>query len=242
MIIDYAKALTLPDEAAAKEYEKAIRALREASLHDRSQQWQNTFSRTMAEILMRARAQRIAPHLTAPEWYDCARGFSLMGRYIYTQQYERLEKSTDPAERAQAPAKFQEAYQEYSNAVDYYRRAISESRRADRTDLATRLEVEPKAWYEMGLSYQRMRHNYEAIIAYIALRDSFLPDSRSKWLPDPVHDARAYTPYVKAALAKLDLPKEKEGLLARAGVNILIALDENQTLHKDPWNAALEEP
>lgn len=239
LIIDYSKAVAANAETPG-DYEKALKEihgmLRKEPVGSR---WANSFARAMADVLLDARSKKVRPHLTAQEWYDAARGFHLMGRYIYTQQYEMLLKSTDPAERAQAPAKFEEAYKEFSNSVDYYRRAIAEARQPDRTDLATRLDVEPKAWFEMGLSYGRMKHDYEAIIAYKALRDSFLPNFREKWMPNVKADPKAYTKQVQTALKSLDLPKEKDGMVAKSGVNILIALDQNEKAHNDPWNKTL---
>ena len=234
LIIDYAKALTIPAETAG-DYEKAIKELRGAIMKEPlGSTWSNDFSRAAAEILIDARDKKLSLHLTAQEWYDGAHGMSLMGQYIYTQQYERFNNSSDPKDKAQAKAKFDEAYKEFANAVDYYRRAISEARRIDHTDLATRLDVEPKAWFEMGLSYIRMKHDYEAIIAYKAMRDTFLPELRAKWLPNPKTPAGAkvFTKEVKTELDKLDLTKEKGGMVAKSGVNILIALEENEKAHK----------
>ncbi len=181
LIIEYAKALTIPAETAA-EYEKAVKELRTMIAKERpGSTWSNDFSRAMAEILIDARTKKISLHLSAVEWYDAGADLrmSLVGSYIYTQQYEKLVNSADPADKEKAAAKFEEAYREFANAVDYYRRAISEARKSS-TDLATRLEIEPQCWFEMGLSYVRMKHDYEAIIAYKAMRDSFLPESRNQ--------------------------------------------------------------
>ncbi|MEI6232885.1 MAG: hypothetical protein WCT04_07530 [Planctomycetota bacterium] len=239
LIIEYARALTIPAETAA-EYEKAIKELRAAITKERAgSTWSNEFSRAMGEILIDARNKKISLNLKAEEWYDAARGMQLVGRFIYTQEYEKLLNSTDPKDKEKAPAKFKEAYNEFANAVDYYRRAIAKARRPE-TPLETRLTIEPKAWFEMGISYVRMKHDYEAIIAYKALRDSFLPENRVKWLPNEKKEPKAYTPKIKQALATLDLPKEKDGMLAKSGTNIIYALDQNERTHKDPWNIALK--
>ena len=240
MLIEYAKALTIPAESSI-DYEKAVKVLREAAAKERAgSQWANDFSRAMAEVLIDARNKKIVPHLSAEEWYDAAHGMHLMGRYIYTQEYEKFNKSEDPKDKEQAQVKFQEAYKEFANAVDHYRRAIAEARRSDHTNLVTRLNIEPKAWFEMGLSYVRMNHDYEAIIAYKAMRDSFLPENRKKWMPDEKKIPKDQVKAVKAALDVLDLPKEKDGMLAKSGSNIIFALDANEKTHKDPWNIALK--
>ena len=240
MIIEYAKALTILAESPI-DYEKAVKELRTAAAKERAgSQWANDFSRAMAEILIDARNKKITPHLTAEEWYDAAHGMHLMGRYIYTQEYEKLNKSDDPKDKEKAQIKFQESYKEFANAVDHYRRAIAEARRSDHTNLVTRLNIEPKAWFEMGLSYVRMNHDYEAIIAYKAMRDSFLPENRKKWMPDEKRIPKDQIKAVKAALDVLDLPKEKDGMLAKSGSNIIFAVDANEKVHKDPWNIALK--
>ena len=240
ILIDFARAMTIPAETAG-DYEKAIKDLRQSIAKERpGSTWANDFSRAMADIMIDARNKKITLHLTADEWYDAAHGMHLMGRYIYTQEYEKRLNSSDPKDRELAPAKFQDAYKEFANAVDYYRRAISEARRSDRTSLATRLSIEPKAWFEMGLSYVRMKHDYEAIIAYKAMRDSFLPENRKRWMPDEKKQPKAYTKEIKEALAVLDLPKEKDGMLAKSGSNIIYALDQNEKVHKDPWNIGLK--
>ncbi len=244
LIIEYAKALTIPAETSA-EFEKAVKELRAAIARERAgSQWSNDFSRSMGEILINARDKKIKLNLTAQEWFDAAHGMHLMGRYIYTQEYEKRKNSTDPKDKEAAQAKFQDAYKEFANAVDYYRRAISEARRGDRTPLEVRLNIEPKAWFEMGLSYVRMNHDYEAIIAYKAMRDSFLPDNRSKWLPNDQKMAKVMKKdtikLVKDALAVLDLPKERDGMLAKSGSNINFALAQNEKIHKDPWNIGLQ--
>ena len=240
LVIEYAKALSIPAESSA-EYEKAVKELRDAIGRERpGSQWSNDFSRAMAEILISARDKKIVLHLSAQEWFDAAHGMHLMGRYIYTQEYEKRLNSTDPKDKEAAKAKYQEAYKEFANAVDYYRRAISEARRADHTPLATRLIVEPKAWFEMGLSYVRMNHDYEAIIAYKAMRDSFLPQNRARWMPSDKKIPKESAKAIKDALAVLDLPKEKDGMLAKSGSNIIFALKQNEKVHKDAWNLALE--
>jgi len=243
LIIDYAKALTLPSEATAAEYEKAVKELREMIAKEGKggavTRWANEFSRTIAEILQEARANKSAarPKLSALEWYDAAHGYFLMGQneYLKYQDFER-----DRSDKA--PAQFEKCYTEYQNGVEYYRRAITAAR-SEKTDLPTRVEVEPKAWFEMGLAYLKMRHYYEAIIVYQAMRDRYLPEGRKRWLPK-LEDPRAVQPRVAKAvqdsLAELDKPRE--GLLAKAGTNIAYGLEANLKVHnnpKDSWNPRL---
>ncbi|HLX65117.1 MAG TPA: hypothetical protein VKX17_27860 [Planctomycetota bacterium] len=240
LVVEYVRALTIPAETAA-EYEKAVKELRDAIAKEpqANSMWANSFARAMAEILIDARSKRLNPHLNAREWYDAAHGMHLVGRYIYTQEYEKLAKSSDPADKEKAKAKFDEAYKEFANAVDYYRRAISEARRPDHTDLATRLDIEPKSWFEMGICYNRMKHDYEAIVTYKALRDTFLPENRTKWMTDTKKLPPGTAQAIKVALTTLDLPREKGGMLAASMQNIMVALESNEKVHKDPWNVNL---
>ena len=240
LIIMYAKALTLPPEATAEEYKKAVMELRVMIAKEGKggavTRWSNEFSRAVAEILdeMRDKKPQARPKLSAMEWYDAAHGFFLMGQneYLKYQDFER-DKSD------KAAAQFEKCYAEYQDAVDYYRRAITMAR-SEKTDLVTRVEVEPKAWFEMGLAYIKMRHYYEAVIVYQAMRDRYLPEGRKKWLPK-LDDPRAIQPRVAKAVQDLlaELDKPKEGLLAKAGTNIAYELDANLKVHnnpKDGWN------
>ncbi|MCY3023414.1 MAG: hypothetical protein NTW87_30915 [Planctomycetota bacterium] len=161
-----------------------------------------------------------------------------MGQQEY-QKFTDLEKDKSPKAKEQ----FEKAYDEYQDAVDYYRRAIAEAR-SDRTDLPTRVEVESKSWFEMGLAYLKMRHYYESIITYQAMRGAFLPENRKKWLGDltvPTKVKPVVAKQVEALLADLDKPKE--GLLYKSGQNIAFALDRNQETHRNPkdlWNQRLK--
>ncbi len=58
-------------------------------------------------------------------------------------------------------------------------------------------------------------------------------------MPDEKRDPHAYTKSVKAAIAKLDLPAEKNGMIAKSGKNIDYALTSNEKTHKDQWNISL---
>jgi len=243
LLIDYAKALTMPNDATAAEYEKAIKKLREMiALETKGgaiSRWANEYRRTIAEILddMRKNKPNAKPKLSALEWYDAANGFFLMGQQEY-KKYDEMNTAKDDA--AKVKVQQEKAYQEYSDAVDYYRRAIGEARKP-KTELVTRLAVEPKAWFEMALSYLKMGHYYEAAIAYKAMRDSYLPDNRKKWMPDlSKPDQRKIAKPATEILAELD---KSDGLLAKSGKNILYALDKNIETHKnsaDGWNKQLK--
>ncbi|MGD0089403.1 MAG: hypothetical protein ABSE73_05735 [Planctomycetota bacterium] len=247
LIIDYAKALTLPAEATAAEYEKAVKELRTALEKEGKggavTKWSNDFSRSIAEILEELRTSKpfLRPKLSAQEWYDAAHGLFLMGQIEYLK-YQDFEKDRSP----KAQAQFEKCYTEYQNAVDYYRRAVATAR-GEKTDLPMRVEVEPKAWFEMGLCYIKMRHYYEAIIVYQAMRDRYMPEGRKKWLPN-LADPRVVKPNIaktiQDTLADLDKSKEQDGLLAKSGSNIAFSLDANLKAHsnpKDGWNPRLKE-
>jgi hypothetical protein len=242
LLIDYAKALTLPSDATGAEYEKAIKKLREYIAKETKggaqTRWANEFSRTIAELLEEAKQNKpnARPKLTASEWYDAARGFFLMGQNEY-QKFTDLEKDKDP----KANDQFEVAYGEYQNAVDYYRRAVAEARNP-KTELPTRINIEPKAWFEMGLCYLKMKHYYEAIVVYQAMRESYLPEKRKSWLPEMSKGPmQKYAKIVGDLLTELDKPKD--GLVYKSGQNVLFALDKNTTVHnnpKDSWNPRLK--
>jgi len=239
LIIDYARALTLQvqDSSGAAEYEKAIKKLREMIEKETKggaqTVWANQYSRTMAEILEDARKKGVRPRLDADEWYSAARGFFLMGQQQH-QKYKEFKK--DAPEKAKE--QFEKAYSEFQNAVDFYRRAIAKARSLD-TELSVRLDIEPKAWFEMGLSYVKMEHYYEAIIVNQAMRTTFLPDFRKKWMPDPTkrENARVYSKGLNELIAELD---KKDGLLTKSGTNVMYALEENAKAHSDLWNKRLK--
>ncbi|HEY3321755.1 MAG TPA: hypothetical protein VGP72_14890 [Planctomycetota bacterium] len=239
LMIDYAKALTLPADSSSAEYEKAIKELRKLIQNEskggQPTRWANEYSRTIAELIEDARQKgKPRPKLTANEWYDAAHGFFLIGQQEYLKYNEAKD---DPAKKK---AQFEKMYDAYQNAVDYFHRTIAEARKA-KTDLYTRVEVEPKAWSEMALGYLKMEHYYEAIIAYQAMRDSYLPDNRKKWMPDLKKPE--YIPVQKKIteqLADLDKP---DGLNVKSGKNIVFALDKNIEAHKSPndlWNKRLK--
>ena len=192
----------------------------------------------MAEILDYARSHKppIMPHLQAPEWYEAARGYFDFGQNEFKKYTEMVkENKDDPKNKDQ----FEKAYTEFQNAVDFYRRAVSVAR-STATSM-TRVTIEPKAWFEMGLSYLKMNHYYEAMTVYQAMRNTFLPQFRTKWLPDAgTLEKMKLTRAVKEAFEELD--KADTGLLAKSGRNVLYALDENKKLHKNPsdlWNKSL---
>jgi hypothetical protein len=243
LMIDYAKALTLPaDAGGAAEYEKALKKLRdliEIETRKGSPTWANNFSRTMAEILVDARKKGVRPRLAAEEWYSAAYGFFVLGQNEW-QKFDELNKANKDAVGAEAEkikAQFEVAYEHFENAVDYYRRAIGVAR-SDRTELFTRLEIEPKSWFQMGLCYLKMKHFYEAVIVYKAMRTTYLPEYRKRWMPDPVKDKKFYSKEVVALLEELDKPKD--GLLAKSGSNIVFGLDQNAAIHADLWNSRLK--
>jgi hypothetical protein len=244
LLVDYAKALTLPvtDASGAPEYEKAIKKLREMVEKETrggaNTMWANQFSRTMAEVLEDARNKNVRPRLTSDEWYNAARGFFLMGQQEHLKLQEM--KRDNPDKVKEHKEQFEKAYEEFQNAVDYYRRAIAAAR-SDKTDLATRIEIEPKAWFEMGLSYVKMEHYYEAIVVNQAMRTTFMADNRKKWLPDPSNplNKKVYTKTLMELISDLDKPKD--GLVAKAGSNVMFALERNASSRTDLWNKRLKQ-
>ena len=138
--------------------------------------------------------------LSARQWYDTAHGFYIDG----SREYQRYMEKKEAGDEAKSAELFKKSLEQYENAVEYYRRAIGQARKADVTDVLTRLQVEPKAWLEMGLAYHKMTHYYEAVIAYQALRTNFMEKYRKRWMPDPKKDKKFYTSKaVKKALKAL---------------------------------------
>ncbi|MGD0093661.1 MAG: hypothetical protein ABSE73_27440, partial [Planctomycetota bacterium] len=84
LIIDYAKALALPAEATAAEYEKAVKELRTAlekeGKGDAGTKWANEFSCAIAEVMEEQRTNKpyLRPKLSAQEWYYAAHGLFIM--------------------------------------------------------------------------------------------------------------------------------------------------------------------
>lgn len=238
LLIDYAHALTKQRGATSGDYEQAVQELRR--IVEKGPPWSNNASRAMAEVLTRARKNRVKPRLTAQQWFDTARGYFLDGQ----RSYYRHKELSEGGDAAKADETFKKAVQFYEQSVEYYRRAIGRARNPDFTPVATRLVVEPQAWLEMGLAYLRMRHYYESIIAYQALRSLYKPDARARWLPDKKKDSRFYrNKRIKEALDKLDRvnkanPRE-DGILSRAQQNIVIALKLNARV-KTPFNKRLK--
>jgi len=239
LILDYARALTLPEDATAAEYERAVKTLREYIVKEKAQTaWSNEFSRAIADILDERRRNKPnqRPKLSASEWYDAARGFFMLGQTEY-KKFDEYDKDKNPKAKDQ----YEVAYKNYRSAVEYYRRAITEARK-EKTQLVERLEIEPKSWFEMGLSYIKMKHYYEAVIANSAFRDAFLPEDRKRWMPDVTKPAyRTSVKQITELLAEIDKPKS--GFLDKAGSNMLYAIDRNLALNKNPqdlWNRELK--
>ncbi|MCY3021058.1 MAG: hypothetical protein NTW87_18750 [Planctomycetota bacterium] len=233
LILDFATALVSPPEASAADLERAIGRLqeminREPHMADKTP-WTCEFARAMADAV-RDNGKRGNPplRLSAPAWYHVAFGFRLKG----DEQYRRfLEAGKD---KPDAAPHFERACDEYQNAADCYRFAILECRR-EKTDLLTRLTVEPRAWYELALCYLPSRHYYEAIIACQAMRSTYLPQKREKWLPSQMKAVpQREQPKVAAALAEI------EPLLNSAASWMLVAIEENRKAHRNPWDDVLD--
>jgi len=235
----YAKALTLPADAGRMEYERAVRELQGCIAREPPDSaWSCEFAITLAEILdeMRANKPSLKPQFAAAEWLAAAHGAVAQASCLH-REYIVLDKEKSP----DAPARFEDALARYQQAVEHYRRAIQEARK---TKLDARVQIEPRAWYELGLCYLRMRSYYEAVLTWQAFRQRYAPDNRVQWfagLDDPRTLRAPGVNALQEALVGLDRPDG--GLLARAAQGQAIALDGNAALHGDPqdaWNAKLK--
>ena len=240
LLLDYARALVSGVETASADVEHAVRTLLAAAAREKPNSlWANTLSIAIAESIQNSSGKKLYLDLSAQEWFEAGKGAQLWGRLLHTK-YEQRQKSTDANEKAEASVNHEGALWEFANAVDYFRHSIVQARRPKHGSLAVRLEVEPKAWFEMGQCYLRMQNNCEAIIAFHSLRTSFMPNSRVQWLPNIESMPKAYTKAVTNALETLDLTKEKGGVLALSADRIRMALAINENAHSDDWNMALK--
>lgn len=240
LLIDYAKSMVLQQEAGVSDVENAAKVMRQLIEKENqpggSQIWAGRFSLAIADIMKEARRRKppIKPNLAAQEWYDAAHGYFLNGQNEH-QKYTELVGG----EPAKVQEQFDKAYEQFNEAVEYYRRAISVAR-APGTDLYKRWQVEPKCWFEMGLSYVKMQNYLEAVLAYQAMRDTFGTEGRTRWMPDPTkaEGKRLLTKQIFDLLDEYDKPKE--GLIPRGNSNLLFSLDKHISAHKDIWSGTLK--
>ena len=239
IMLDFAKALTVPADNAA-EYQRAVNALStmiERESRGVSTGWANDFARAIAEILEDARTKGLHPRLSAKQWYDAAHGFFAMGQNEHRIYIDALQDN--PAQKA--TEQYEKSYTHFQSAVDYYHHAIIEAR-LEKTGLTVRLNIEPKCWFEMGLSYLKMQHFYEAMIANRALCDRYNPAKRIAWLPNTnksgaTPEQRRMAKQIQDILAELDNPAS--GLLYKCSGNLMHALSQNAIMHNNPndhWN------
>ena len=243
LMIDYVIAQTLPADSNA-EYERAIATLRgliaKETVHGIASTWANTYSAVMAGIMDDARGKGLRPILQAEEWYNAARGYFVLGQSAHKIYLENVQDNLNKPDDQKQKLQFDKVCSHFQNAVDNYRQAIREARK-DKTSILTRVNIEPKAWFEMGLSYLKMKQYYESIVAFSALRETYLPAKRAKWLPDVKRtnmslELRKVTTPLQAELADLDHPSE--GLLVKGGLNVVYALERNQAQYRNadhPW-------
>lgn len=231
MQMDCAIAMVRQPESSAVEVADAIKVLREVGAS--GPPWSYIASQTMAKVLSEA-GQKKRPRLNAQEWFDTARGFFYQGQ----QAYKRFEELKQGGDAAKAAKEYTEATGHYEQAIEYYRRVIAIARNAEVTAAVTRLSIEPTAWFEMGISYQKMDQLLEAAVAYRALRDTFDKKARERWLPSK-YESRQQEAQAKKLLEDLDREEGKdEGLLKRSGRNMIIAINK---LPPTPPNKRLKE-
>jgi hypothetical protein len=197
----------------------------------------------MAEIVRDAREKNVLVRPTAPQWYHAALGFLAKGQRQARQDgaaasadnrtgsQQQPEAARGTLQKAQLS---EQACREYESAVDCYRRAITVAR-SEKTDLLTRLRVEPRAWSELAACYLLMRDYYEAIIACQALRGLLAPEAREVWLQAPLKTVPARE---KAKVT--EMLAEVEPLLTVADSRMALAFAENIRAHPDrPWDRSL---
>ena len=216
LTVDFSLALARQPDSGSKDVAEAFHHLRQ--LAKGGPPWSNNAALAMAQVLTEA-GPRKRPKLSATEWYETGRGCLMQGQRAYR---DAQEKEAD-GNAQKAEEKRQEANQHFQHALQFYRRAISASRDPEQTDLLTRLNIEPNAWFETGLCHQRMKGLVEACVAYGALTGTFGPEGRQRWLPKRM-DARTRN-QVNALFAALDKQGSggSEGLLQKAANNRRIA-------------------
>ena len=238
LILDFGKAMVLKAEAGQTDYEEALKALSKYVDKENKpggdQRWAYQYMVTMAEILQIGRKNKVKPMLPANAWYEVGRGSFGAGLGEYKKYSELKAEAGDKATAEQQKAiqeQYEKARLQFDLAIDYYRRAIAVAR-SSKTDLATRLQIEPQAWFDIGSSYARMDDYVSAIIAYLALRDTFSKDDRANWMPDQKkpEGKRAYTKQVLKLLEQFDAVPD--GLLVKGNKALLISLDKNIDLNK----------
>ena len=238
LILDFGKAMVLKADATQAHYEDALKVL--SKYVDKENKpggdprWAYQYMSTMAEILQIGRKNKVRPMLSANAWYEVGRGSFGSGLGEYKKYTEVKADAGDKATAEQQKAvqeQYEKARLQFDLAIDYYRRAIAVAR-SSKTDLATRLQIEPQAWFDIGSSYARMDDYVSAIIAYQALCDTFGKEDREVWMPDQKkpEGKRAYTKRVLELLEQLDAAPD--GLLMKGGKALLISLDTNIKLNK----------
>ena len=197
----YTRAMTRVPDATPEDYERAIRALQALIEHESAPgittAWSGQFSVAMSEIFTAARGKHMLPALRPAEWYSSATGFVLQADRAYLR-YTELQRTDADHARPQ----FEKATAAYEDAAECLRRAITAAHAATP---AVRLNIEPKAWMQLGRCYVRMQDFPEALVAYKAFQTLYQARNRT-WLPDPAKaEARAfYSRQVNAALGEVD--------------------------------------
>lgn len=217
LLIEFALALERQADSNARDVMEAFNVLKDVTAG--GPPWSNNAALTMAQILTEA-GPRKEPRLAAETWYETARGCLMQGQRAL---HEAHEKTADGLIE-QADEDRKEAYRHFEQALRFYQRTIAVARDPERTDLLTRVRIEPNAWFETGLCHQRMDEVEEACVAYSALLDTFSAEVRARWLP------KQLSPQVRGQLEPLltaldqDGSQGPEGLLLKAMNNRKVAV------------------
>ncbi|HTL52389.1 MAG TPA: hypothetical protein VL860_07445, partial [Planctomycetota bacterium] len=134
--------------------------------------WINNARRALSTVLDLAMRHGQMPTMPARRWYDAGRGFFAMASMADNQ----AKGLVDEGKTAEAAKKAEEARPLFFNAIKFYRNAISAARRGNDT-LAQRMAVEPDCWNEMAYAYLRLKLNYEAMLSFKGLVETFRKES-----------------------------------------------------------------
>lgn len=171
LTFDLAKAKCLVQPGA--DYEEAKQLLVELmdSMAD-NDPWMNNARRALSEVIDIAMQHGQYLSMPGKRWYDAGRGMFMLAS-MADQQAKAL---ADEGKISDAAKKAEEARPLFFTAIKFYRSAISAQRQGSES-LAERLEIESNCWNEMAFAYLRLKLNYESMLSFKGLVESFRPES-----------------------------------------------------------------
>ncbi len=134
--------------------------------------WMNNARRALSEVVDLAQQHGVMLSMPGQRWYDAGRGLFQLAS-VDEQQAEAFTKD-NKADRA---AKLNEqARPLFFTAIKFYRNAISAERQGE-APLTERMAVEGNAWNEMAFAYLKLKLQYESMLAFKGLVETFRDES-----------------------------------------------------------------